>query len=38
LVQPVVKIDGLPVGNGKPGPLTQRLRKMYVDYHMAHLI
>ncbi len=38
LVQPVVKIDGQPIGDGKPGPLTKRLRKIYIDYHLAHLI
>lgn len=38
LVQPVVKIDGQPVADGKPGPLTMRLRKLYTDYHLAHLI
>ncbi len=27
-----------PVGDGKPGPLSKRLRKIYIDYHLAHLI
>jgi D-alanine transaminase len=31
-VQPVVSIDGKPVGNGKPGPMAQRLREIYVDF------
>jgi len=31
LVCPVVKIDGQPIGNGKPGPVTQRLREIYID-------
>lgn len=30
-VLPVVSIDGHPVGDGKPGPLTQRLRHLYLD-------
>ena len=33
LVMPVVAIDGRPVGNGKPGPLSRRLRELYL--HMA---
>jgi len=31
-VQPVVTIDGKPVGNGKPGPMAQRLREIYIDF------
>jgi D-alanine transaminase len=31
-VQPVVSIDGKPVANGKPGPLTTRLREIYIDF------
>ena len=31
-VMPVVKIDGRPVGAGAPGPLTRRLRELYVDH------
>ncbi len=30
-VLPVVSIDGRPVDTGKPGPLTRRLRKLYLD-------
>ena len=30
-VMPVVAIDGRPVGNGKPGPLTRRLRQLYLE-------
>ena len=26
-VQPLVEIDGTPVGNGKPGPLTVKLKE-----------
>ena len=31
-VQAVVTIDGKPVANGKPGPMTDRLREIYVDF------
>jgi D-alanine transaminase len=31
-VQAVVSIDGKPVGSGKPGPMTSRLREIYVDF------
>jgi branched-chain amino acid aminotransferase len=30
-VTPVIEIDGLPVGEGKPGPLTRRLQERYGD-------
>lgn len=30
-VMPAVEIDGKPVGDGKPGPLTKRLRALYLD-------
>jgi D-amino acid aminotransferase len=29
-VLPVTKIDGAPVGDGKPGPLTLKLRELYI--------
>ena len=29
-VMPVVEIDGVKVGDGRPGPLTRRLRALYV--------
>ena len=29
-VMPVVEIDGLPVGDGRPGPISERLRALYV--------
>jgi D-alanine transaminase len=32
LVLPVTRIDGQPVGDGKPGPVTARLRDSYVRY------
>ncbi|MGJ4890175.1 D-amino-acid transaminase [Bradyrhizobium sp. HKCCYLR20261] len=31
-VQPVVTIDGKPVGDGKVGPVAARLREIYVDF------
>ena len=34
-VQAVVTIDGKAVGNGKPGPMTARLREIYVDFARA---
>lgn len=30
-VMPVVRIDGHPVGNGTPGPLTLRMRELYLN-------
>jgi D-alanine transaminase len=34
-VQAVVSIDGKQVANGKPGPITDRLREIYVDFARA---
>jgi D-alanine transaminase len=34
-VQGVVSIDGRPVANGKPGPMTVRLREIYVAFARA---
>jgi D-alanine transaminase len=34
-VQAVVRIDGKAVGNGKPGPMTNRLRQIYLDFARA---
>jgi D-alanine transaminase len=34
-VQAVVTIDGKKVGAGKPGPMTNRLREIYVDFARA---
>jgi D-alanine transaminase len=28
---PVVEIDGDMVGGGQPGPVTRKLREMYID-------
>ena len=30
-VTPVVKLDGVAIGDGKPGPLTSRLREIYIE-------
>lgn len=35
LVLPVVAVDGKPVGDGRPGPLTRRLREIYLDMAMG---
>jgi D-alanine transaminase len=34
-VQPVVSIDGKPVGGGKPGAMATRLREIYIDFARA---
>jgi D-alanine transaminase len=34
-VQAVVSIDGKKIGGGKPGPMTDRLREIYVDFAKA---
>jgi D-alanine transaminase len=31
-LQPVVRIDGAPVADGRPGPLATRLREIYIDF------
>ena len=31
-VSPVVKIDGAVIGDGRPGPVTTRLRRLYLDH------
>ena len=35
-VTPVVEIDGSPVGDGRPGPVTRRLRELYIDAARKH--
>lgn len=37
-VLPVTAIDGRPVGDGKPGPLTLRLRELYIEQKLAEAI
>jgi len=27
----VVRIDGQPVGDGRPGPIARRLRELYIE-------
>jgi D-alanine transaminase len=34
-VQAVVTIDGQTVATGKPGPITNRLREIYVEFARA---
>jgi len=34
-VQSVTSIDGKQVANGKPGPMTMRLREIYIDFARA---
>lgn len=34
-VTPVISIDGVPVGDGKPGPVTRRLREIYIEESRA---
>jgi D-alanine transaminase len=34
-VTPVVAIDGRPIGNGRPGPLTRKLRALYFEMAAA---
>ncbi|MEM7214319.1 MAG: D-amino-acid transaminase [Pseudomonadota bacterium] len=31
-IQPVVQIDGMNIGDGKPGPVTLQLRKSYLEF------
>ena len=37
-VQAVVSIDGKTVANGKPGPMTGRLREIYIDFTRASAV
>ena len=37
-VMPVVSIDGKPVGDGTPGPLSTRLRELYIAHELANAI
>jgi D-alanine transaminase len=38
LVLPVVSVDGKPVGEGKPGPLATKLRRLYIERAKATAI
>lgn len=35
-VMPVVNIDGIPLGDGKPGPVSTELRKIYIQTALEH--
>lgn len=32
-IMPITRLDDCPLGDGSPGPLTQRLRQLYWDAH-----
>jgi D-alanine transaminase len=32
LILPIVAIDGRPISNGRPGPVTTRLRELYIEH------
>jgi len=34
-VMPVVKINDMEIGNGGPGPVIKRLRKLYIDLALS---
>jgi D-alanine transaminase len=36
LILPVVSMDGQPIGTGKPGPLTVRMRELYINHLLFH--
>ncbi len=38
LVLPVIAVDGRPVGDGSPGPVAQRLRRLYIERAKATAI
>lgn len=38
LVLPVVSVDGEPVGDGSPGPIAMKLRRLYIERAKAHSI
>jgi len=35
LVLPIVEIDGVPIGDGRPGPVARRFRSLYIDEALA---
>lgn len=37
-VLPVVSVDGRPVGDGRPGPLTRRMRQLYIEHALEGAI
>lgn len=36
-IVPVIEIDGIPIGDGKPGTLTKQLRQAYAEWLQNHL-
>jgi len=38
LVLPVIAVDGKPVGDGVPGPVASRLRRLYIERAQASAI
>lgn len=38
LVTPVIAVDGKPIGNGSPGPVASRLRRLYIERARASAI
>ncbi len=38
LILPVVAIDGVVIGSGRPGPVTSKLRKAYIDWAIANAV
>jgi D-alanine transaminase len=38
LVLPIVNVDGTPIGDGKPGPVATRLRRLYIERAKATAI
>lgn len=37
ILHPVISIDGNPVGDGKPGPLTRNLRQLYITHMLEEV-
>lgn len=37
-VSPVVELDGRAIGNGKPGPMVEKLRELYIADRRSHAI
>ena len=35
LVLPIISVDGKAIGNGAPGPITNQLRRTYIERHVA---
>jgi D-alanine transaminase len=36
LVMPVIEIDGRTIGGGRPGPITRRLRELYLEAALSN--